>query len=62
MRKFILALVGLGIVAVVFPTVSANAEDSVVVKGDHDHGRDWHRHHKKVVVIKHHRYHDNDRY
>ena len=60
MRRVIIAIVGLGIVAIAAPVSSANAEDAVVIKKDHYHDRDSHRHHKKVVIIKHHHDHDHD--
>ncbi len=59
MRNLVLAIVGLSVVAIALPNAPANAEDAIVIRNDRDH--DWHRHHhKKIVVIKHHRYGDRD--
>jgi Ni/Co efflux regulator RcnB len=67
MRNLVLAIVGLGVVAVALPVASANAEDTVVIKKHRHADRDWHRHydsdwnrhhHKKVVIEKDRRYHD----
>ena len=65
MRKFAIAFAALAAFGIAMPlTSSAKAEDAVVIKkdGDRDHDRDMHRHHKKIVVIKHrpHRDHDHD--
>ena len=46
--------------AIALPNAPANAEDAIVIRNDRDHDRDWHRHHKKVVVIKHDRHGDRD--
>lgn len=61
MRKVIVALAALAAIGFIAPTIqSANAE-TVVVKKDGDHDRDWNRHHhKKVVIVKHRRDHDHD--
>jgi Ni/Co efflux regulator RcnB len=62
MRKIALAIAALAIAGFAAPNVqSANAE-TIVVKKDRDHDRDWGRHHhKKVVIIKHRRGHrDHD--
>jgi Ni/Co efflux regulator RcnB len=67
MRNLVLAIVGLGVVAVALPVASANAEETVVIKKNRHVDRDWHRHydmdrnrhyHKKVVIEKDRRYHD----
>ncbi len=67
MRNLVLAIMGLGVVAVALPVASANAEDTVVIKKHRHVDRDWHRHydsdwnrhhHKKVVIEKDRRYHD----
>jgi len=59
MRNLVLAIVGLGVVAVALPVASANAEETVVIKNHRHVDRDWHRHydsdwnrhhHKKVVI------------
>ena len=64
MRNLVLAIIGLGVVAIALPNTPATAEDAVVIKSDRDHDRDhdrgWHRHHKKVVVIEHRRHRDRD--
>jgi hypothetical protein len=65
MRKFAIAFAALAAFGIAMPlTSSAKAEDAVVIKkdGDRDHDRYMHRHHKKIVIIKHrrHRDHDND--
>jgi hypothetical protein len=61
MRKFAIALAALAAVGFAIPLISsAKAEDTVVIKKDGDHDRDMHRHHKKIVIIKHHRHHDQD--
>jgi hypothetical protein len=68
MRNFILAIVGLGVVALALPVASANAEETIVIKKHRHYDRDWdqhhnwNRHHKKVVVLKGHRDHDRDHY
>ena len=67
MRNFVLAIVGLSVVALALPVASANAEEAIVIKKhrhyDHDWDRhhSWDRHHKKVVVLKGHRDHDHYR-
>ena len=61
MRKFAIAFAALVAFGIAMPlTSSAKAEDAVVVKKDSNHDRDMHRHHKKIVVIKHRRHHDHD--
>ena len=61
MRKLAIALAALAAVGFAIPLISsAKAEDTVVIKKDGDHDRDMHRHHKKIVIIKHHRHHDQD--
>jgi hypothetical protein len=61
MRKFAIAFAALAAFGIAMPlTSSAKAEDAVVVKKDGDHDRDMHRHHKKIVIIKHRRHHDHD--
>ena len=61
MRKFAIAFAALAAFGIAMPlTSSAKAEDAVVVKKDGNHDRDMHRHHKKIVVIKHRRHHDHD--
>jgi hypothetical protein len=69
MRNLVMAIVGLGVVAVALPVASANAEDTVVIKKNRHYDRDWHghydsdwnrHHHKKVVIVKDRRHHDRD--
>ena len=61
MRKFAIAFAALAALGIAIPfTSSAKAEDTVVIKKDGDHYRDMHRHHKKIVIIKHHLHHDQD--
>jgi Ni/Co efflux regulator RcnB len=69
MRNLVLAIVGLGVVALALPVASAKAEDTVVIKKHRHYDRDWHRHydsdwnrhhHKKVVIVKDRRHHDRD--
>jgi hypothetical protein len=61
MRKFAIAFAALAAFGIAMPlSSSARAEDAVVIKKDGDHDRDMHRHHKKVVIIKHRRDHDHD--
>ena len=61
MRKFAIAFAALAAFGIAMPlTSSAKAEDAVVVKKDGNHDRDMHRHHKKIVVIKHRRHRDHD--
>ena len=63
MRKFAIAFAALAAFGIAMPlTSSAKAEDAVVIKkdSDRDHDRDMHRHHKKIVVIKHRRHRDHD--
>jgi hypothetical protein len=72
-RTFLITLTALGAVAVVLPTVTANAQDrTVIVTKDRDHDRGLHRgwsrghhygwrnHNAKVVVIKKSRHHHYD--
>ena len=59
MRKIAIAFAALAAFGIAMPlTSSAKAEDTVIIKKDGDHDRDMHRHHKKIVIIKHHRRHD----
>ena len=44
MRNLVMAIVGLGVVAVALPVASANAEDTVVIKKNWHYDRDGHRH------------------
>ena len=61
MRKFAIAFAAIAAFGIAMPLISsAKADDIVVVKRDGDHDRDMHRHHKKIVVIKHHRHYDRD--
>jgi hypothetical protein len=61
MRKFAIAFAALAALGIAIPlTSSAKAEDTVVIKKDGDHDRDMHRHHKKIVIIKHHRDQDHN--
>ena len=61
MRRFTIAFAALAAFGIAMPfTSSAKAEDTVVIKKDGDHDRDMRRHHKKIVVIKHRRHHDQD--
>jgi hypothetical protein len=66
MKKFGYVIAALGAIAVAAPSI-ASAETMVIRHGDHhrdgaraefrehrDHG--WHRHHDKMVVIKHRRH------
>jgi len=58
MRNVVLGIAALAAVGFVLPVASASAQ-SVVIKTDSGRHEGWrHRHHKKVVVIKHHRHHD----
>jgi hypothetical protein len=72
-RTFLITLTALGAVAVVLPTVTANAQDrTAIVTKDRDHDRGLHRgwsrghhygwrnHKAKVVVIKKNRHHHYD--
>ena len=59
MRKFTIALAALAAFGIAMPLFSsAKAEDTVVIKKDGDHN--MHRHHKKIVVIKHRHHHEHD--
>ena len=61
MRKFAIAFAALAALGIAIPlTSSAKAEDAIVIKKDGDHARNMHQHHKKIVIIKHHRHHDQD--
>ena len=73
MRTFLITLTTLGAVAVVLPTVPANAQDRTVVitkHGHHDRGLHrvwthghhygWRNHNAKVVVVKKGRHHHYD--
>jgi len=61
MRKFAIAFAALAAFGIAMPvTSSAKAEDAIGIKKDGDHDRDMHRHHKKIVIIKHRRDHDHD--
>ena len=61
MRKFAIALAALAAFGIAMPlNSSAKAQDTIVIKKDGDHDRAMHRHHKKIVIIKHHRHHDQD--
>jgi hypothetical protein len=62
MRKFAIVFAALAAFGIAMPlTSSAKAEDAaIVIKKDGDHNRDMHRHHKKIVVIKHRRHRDHD--
>jgi hypothetical protein len=70
MKKLGYVIAALGAIAIAAPSI-ASAEDVVIRQGDHgDHGdrhgaraefrehRDhgWHRHHDKVVIVKHRRH------
>jgi len=55
MRKFAIAFAALAALGIAIPLISSvKAEDTVVIKKDGDHDRDMRRHHKKIVIIKHH--------
>lgn len=61
MRELAIAFAALAAFGIAMPfTSSAKAEDTVIIKRGDDHDRDMHRHHKKIVIIKHHRRHDHD--
>ena len=61
MRKFAIAFAALAAFGIAMPlTSSAKAEDAVVIKKDGDRDCDMHRHHKKIVIIKHRRHRDHD--
>jgi hypothetical protein len=61
MRKFAISFAALAAFGIAMPlTSSAKAEDAVVIKKDGERDRDTHRHHKKIVVIKHRRHRDHD--
>ncbi len=54
MRKFILSIAALAALGFVVPYAApAKAEDTVVIHRGGDRDRDFHRHHHKVVIIKH---------
>jgi hypothetical protein len=68
MKKLGLAVAALSAIALAAPSI-ANAETVVIKHGGHRHWegaraeyrmhRDWHpfhRHHDRVVIVKHHRY------
>jgi len=58
MRKIALAIAALAIVGFAAPSVQTANAETIVMKKDRGHDRDWGRHHhKKVVVIKHRRDH-----
>ena len=52
MRKFILSLAALAVLALAIPfAVPANAQVAVVIGHHHHHHDDWRRHHHERVIV-----------
>lgn len=61
MHKIALAIAALALAGFAAPMVQSAQAETVVVKKDGHHDRDWGRHHqKKVVIIKRDRHQHHD--